>query len=199
MLKRPKQLSLLTPARKNTKLWWITEKSTYGGSMNYRKVARPFDSKKLTHAVLKAKLPGAIRFTKSQQSIRRIIDAAATEYSVKLKDLAINHDHIHLLFHTGRRENQACFLRLVAAELGRKYKLIRKQFGITSKGSIWIARPFTRLVSWNKKCLKIVKNYFAKNRDEASGFLEYKPRSHRLNSFLAQWRAELTPLLVNTT
>jgi hypothetical protein len=61
---RKQQLSLFKPPRKNTKLWWITEQHSYGGSMNYRKVARPFDSKKLTHAV---GVMGQAKLTKCDQ------------------------------------------------------------------------------------------------------------------------------------
>ena len=101
-------------------------------------------------------------------------------------DIAINRDHIHVLFYTKIRESQIRFLRLTSAEIGRKYKIIRKQWG-ASKGELWTARPFTRLVSWGKKSLDRVKKYFRQNRDEAMGFVEYKPRKQALSLFLAKW------------
>jgi REP element-mobilizing transposase RayT len=187
MLKKPKQLPLIKEPRKNTKLWWIVKQSTYGGSLNYRKVARPFDSKKLTHAVLMGAVGKELRFTKSSESIRKVIKETAKKYEVKIKELAINHDHIHILFYTKLRESQKRFLRFIAAELGRKYQKLREKFGIESTKSLWRQRPFTRLVSWGKKSLKIVVDYIKKNHDEAMGFIPYQPRQHRLTTFLKKW------------
>lgn len=184
---RAKQLSLLREPRRDTKLWWIVKQSTYGGSMNYRKVARPFDSKKLTHAVFKARLGSALRFTKSTESIRKLLDKVADACGVKIRDLAINHNHIHLLFSSRTREDQTRFLRLFAAEMGRKYKALRQKFGVRSDKSMWIHRPFTRLVSWGKKSLASVGRYFEKNRKEALGFIVYQPRQHRLALFMRRW------------
>lgn len=181
---RAKQIPLIKDPRTNTKLWWIRKQHAYGGEMNYRKVARPFDSKKLTHAVLKSRLGSALRFTRSQSSIRRVIAEVAEKYSVKIKDIAINHDHIHLLFSARRRDDQIRFLRLLAAELGRKYKTLKKKFGISIKGSMWLHRPFTRLVSWGKRSLRAAQDYIKRNRLEVLGVIAYRPRKHRLNRFL---------------
>jgi len=188
---RAKQLSLLKDPRRNTKLWWIQKQHAYGGALDYRKVARPFDSKKVTHAVLKARLGASLRFTRSQSSIRKVINVVAAKYSVKIRDLAINHDHIHLLFSARTREDQRSFLRLLAAELGRKYKGLLSKFGIRRNGSMWVHRPFTRLVAWGKRSLQNVTRYLEKNRNEACGFVEYEPRKHRLTEFLSAWASSL--------
>lgn len=188
---RTKQLLLIREPRRDTKLWWITKRTTYGGAMNYRKVARPFDSKRLTHAVFKARLGSALRFTRSQSSIQKVLEKVAQKCQVKIRDFAINHDHIHLLFSAKTRDAQARFLRLFAAEMGRKYKALREKFGVRFTGSMWMNRPFTRLVSWGKRSLLVVKRYLAKNRKEALGFVAYAPRKHRLEAFLRKWRAQL--------
>jgi REP element-mobilizing transposase RayT len=189
-MKRAKQLSLFKDPRKNTKRWWIEKQTTYGGSMEYRKVARPFDSKKLTHVVFSARLGTALRFTKSKQSTHKLLERLAKKYAVKIYELAVNHDHIHVLFATKRRQNQINFLRFFAAEMGRKYHAIARSFGIRAKGSIWRKRPFTRLVGWQKRSLAIVKNYIQKNRHEVLGFIDYQPRFHRLDQFLKRWAAQ---------
>ena len=189
-MSRPKQLSLFKDPRKKTKLWWIVKQTTYGGDLNYRKVARPFDSKKLTNAVFKSQLGTALRFTRSQLSIRKLLERVATACDVKIKDVAINHDHIHLLFAAKTKENQTRFLRLFAAEMGRKYKSLMRKFGIKKNGSMWKHRPFTRLVSWGKSSLDRVRDYFEKNRQEAAGLVEYMPRDHQLVVFLKQWKEQ---------
>lgn len=185
-----KQLQLIDDPRKKTKLWWIRKQYAYGGSMNYRKVARPFDSKKLTHAVFKAKLGKGIWFTRSQKYILELLNQVAQRYHIKVREVAVNKDHIHIVFYTKKRANQVGFLRFFAADMGRKYARIHRRFGIKSS-TIWIARPFTRLVSWGKRSRLALDNYLKKNRDEAMGFVEYAPRKHALNRFLRLWQVSL--------
>lgn len=113
---RAKQLSLLKDPRKNTKLWWIQKHHVYGGSLNYRKVARPFDSKKLNHVVFKADLGVALGFNRFEKAVREIIQKCAARYGVRVHELAVNVDHLHILTFSKSRESQTRFLRLVAAE-----------------------------------------------------------------------------------
>lgn len=181
-----RQLSLIKDPRKNTKLWWIVKQSVYGGSLNYRKVRRPFSRKKITHAVFKAQLGTALHFTKFESRVRAILKGAADRYGIRVKTLAIQNDHIHILFFTKSHEAQTRFLRFFSAELGRRYARLRRRLGYAKK-SLWVARPFTRLVSWAKKSVTTVQSYIKRNRLEAMGFLKYKTRTHRLNGFLKQW------------
>lgn len=186
---RAKQLSLLKDPRKNTKLWWIVKQTTYGGSMDYRKVKRPFDSKKLTHAVFKARLGRANGFMRRESTVREVLERAARRYGIRLNDLAVHHDHIHVVFYTKLRESQVRFLRFVAAELGRKFKTAKNHLGSVAK-SLWIGRPFTRLVSWGRKSLERIKKYIERNRNEVLGFVPYMPRKHRLTAFLVAWERQ---------
>ena len=101
----------------------------------------------------------------------------------------MNHDHIHILFYTKLKKAQTLFLRFIAAELGRKYKQLKKKFGISSKGALWRHRPFTRLVSWGKKSLQAAKNYIEKNRKEVAGIVAYEPREHRLAQLVREWNS----------
>lgn len=191
MLLRPKQLSLIKDPRKDSKLWWIVKQGMYGGDMNYRKLRRPFDSKKLTHSVFKSRPGYPLKFTAFKKTVREVLALSCARYGIKLKDSAINHDHIHILFYTNSREAQVRFLRFFAAELGRRFAALRKKLGY-GRISLWKKRPFTRLVSWGKRSLQIVQNYIRRNRDEAMGFTEYKPRNHALNAFLQKWQAQFS-------
>src|SRR5262249_9601626 len=100
-----KQLQLIKDPRTKTKLWWIKKQHSYGGSLNYRKVARPFDSKKLVHTVFKAKLGRSIWFTRWEKEIGKILRDTAHRYDIKLRDYAINKDHIHVESYTEQRAN----------------------------------------------------------------------------------------------
>ncbi len=184
-----KQLPLLKDPRQNTKLWWIVKRTNYGGSMNYRKVRRPFDSKMLTHAVFKARLGRSVRFSKFEGTVREILVTAAGRYGVRINDSAIHHDHIHLLFYTKTRESQVRFLRFFSAEMGRRYARLYRRMGWAAK-PLWVARPFSRLVSWGKKSLRHIKNYIRRNRFEALGFIPYRPRNHSIGRFLARWAGQ---------
>ncbi|MGE4131874.1 MAG: transposase [Bdellovibrionales bacterium] len=183
---RSKQLQLIKDPRKNTKKWWITKQHTYGGALSYRKLPRPFAKDKLVHGVFKAKIDGVLRFTKHQVTVRQVIDRASRRYGVKIKDIAIHHNHIHLLWYTRSKEAHTRFIRLFAAELGRYYARLRRKYRI-KPGPLWLARPFTRLVAWGKRSLAAVTHYIRKNRDEVMGFVAYIPRRHALNRFLSQW------------
>jgi REP element-mobilizing transposase RayT len=183
---------LLKDPRRNTKLWWIKKQTTYGGAMNYRKVARPFDTKKLVHVVLKARVGSQTRFTKSTKSIEALIHRATQRYQFRCHDLAVNTNHIHLLIYGKSRANLAKLLRFIAAEMGRVYKSILKQSGVRKTKSLWVARPFTRLVSWSRRSLQIVKKYIRKNRLEVLGFIAYQPRNHSLNVFLSKWNQQFS-------
>lgn len=183
------QLSLIKDPRIQTKLWWVVKRSTYGGSMNYRKVKRPFDSRMLTHAVFKGDVTEAVRFSKFGPTITQIILHSAKRYGIKIKDSAIHHDHIHLLFYTRSREAYSRFLRFFSAEMGRRYARLYKRMRFRPK-PLWKARPFTRLVSWGKKSLIRVRHYIRRNRWEALGFIKYQPRRHSLTSFLRNWEAQ---------
>ncbi|MGE4133692.1 MAG: transposase [Bdellovibrionales bacterium] len=180
---RSKQLKLLKDPRKNTKKWWITQQHTYGGALNYRKLPRPFDKNKLVHGVFKADISGGLRFTKHERPVRAILEKVSRRYGVKIKDLAINHNHIHLLWFTRSKESHTRFLRLFSAEMGRYYSRLKRQLRLAPK-LLWSARPFTRLVSWGKRSLDKLCRYIQKNRQEALGFLPYTPRKHSLSQFL---------------
>ncbi|MGE4130474.1 MAG: transposase [Bdellovibrionales bacterium] len=176
--------------RRNTKKWWITEQNTYGGALNYRKIPRPFAKDKLVHGVFKARVDGALRFTKHDKTIRPVIHKVAVRYGIKIKDLAIHHNHIHLLWYSRSREAHTRFLRLLAAEIGRAYARLRRRFRLKAE-TLWMARPFTRLVSWGRRSLKAVSAYIQKNRFEVMGFIPYTPRRHALAKFLTSWEKQM--------
>ncbi|MGE4130987.1 MAG: transposase [Bdellovibrionales bacterium] len=178
--------NLLKDPRKNTKKWWITKQHTYGGALNYRKLPRPFAKDKLVHGVFKADIRGGLRFTKHEKTVREILAQVSRRYGVRIKDVAINFNHIHLLWYSRSKEAHTRFIRLFAAELGRYYARLRRQYRI-KPGPLWQARPFTRLVSWGRRSLEAVARYIRKNRDEVLGFVSYQNRQHRLNAFLVAW------------
>lgn len=170
-----------------------------GGSLNYRKIKRPFDKRKLNHVVFKARLGPSIWFTKSQKSIAKVLQFSAQRYGIKLKSFAINRDHIHVLTWGGDQVTNGNFLRFFSAEMGRKYGRIFNKFGLSKRKNLWLHRPFSRQVSWGKKSIAKIMNYIKKNRDEALGFIQYTPRKHQmLAAFLAMWSERYYKVLAET-
>lgn len=198
-MKKSIQLSLIKKPRKNTKLWWIEEKKVYGGSLNYRKIKRPFDKSKLNHVVFKARLGSGIWFTKSQKSIANLLRSSARRYRIDLKSFGVCRDHIHVLTWGGDQSSQVKFLRFFSAEMGRKYGHIFDRFGLKKRRNLWLQRPFSRQVSWGKKSLAKITNYIKKNRDEALGFIQYTSRKDRgLSAFLEMWAVRFNDASIET-
>lgn len=187
-----KQLKLIKDPRKGTKLWWIQKQYVYGGSLSYRKVPRPFDSKKLCHTVFKADLMPNLGFSRFARSVRPIIIKSARRYGIQIHDMALQENHIHLLSYTKSRKGQLAFNRFLSAELGRFYARLRRRLGYSAR-TLWIERPFSRLVSWGRRSLSQIKNYIRRNRLEAIGFVKWQPRNHRLSEFLAIWSQSIIP------
>lgn len=184
---KAKQFSLLKEPRKNTKKWWVTKHSTYGRSLNYRKLARPFDSKKLAHVVFKARISGHTSLRKHEQNIKIILHNSAERYNVQIKSFSIQKDHLHVLIYTKYKEAYSRFLRLFSANVGRYYAKLFRSWGARKSKNIWVARPFTRLVSFKKRELNSVLNYIRRNSLEALGFISYIPRRHNINLFVKHW------------
>lgn len=99
---------------------------------------------------------------------------------------------MHILIQAQKREQLTAFLKTLAAEMGKMYQQLSLKYGVKRKGSLWVKRPYTRLVNWGKLSREKLKKYFEKNRKEALGFIAYEPRKHPLNQFLARWAAMQT-------
>lgn len=185
------QLSLLKEPRKHTKKWWVVKHSTYGGALNYRKLERPFDSKKLTHIVFKARTTQGTSFRKRETTIVKIMSQAAQKYGINIKSYSVQKDHVHVLTYTIHRQALTNFLRFFSAEVGRLYSKLFRSWGVHKTQNLWQARPFTRLVSFKKRDLETVRNYIRKNTFEALGFVEYHRSPSRLNIFLSKSLTEI--------
>ncbi len=173
---------------RNTLRWWVQEKQNYGGEFHYRKLPRPYDQKKLVHVVFKARVGSGIYLTSSSRSISKLLLETAQRYGVNIKNFVINKDHIHILCWNKIRTDFIHFLRFFSAQMGRVYKKIYARFGVSKPHSLWLTRPFTRLVSWGKKSVKIIQNYIEKNRSEVNGTAVYTDREGHLVEFIKQLR-----------
>ena len=88
----------------------------------------------------------------------------AGHFNLALLDGAVAQDHLHLVIRFLERKHYNAFIRSLSGLLARKL----------GKG-IWHLSPFTRVVGWGRE-FKTLREYIERNRLEAAGEIEYKPR-----------------------
>jgi len=158
-----------------------------GGSIRYRKAARPFDAQKALHAVLKSGLcTSEFHFNQplAKLKIEEIIRDLAKKTNVAIYKIAVAKDHIHILLHAKRLSSLKRFLRALAGVLAKRMRKWAKLRRIKLKaGAFWSARPYTTLVNFGKHWRNVL-NYLEKNRLEAAGFIAYTPRNHPIQKVL---------------
>lgn len=136
--------------------------NVHGGDLaiGKRKRRRPLSTRKPIHVVLKAK----IRLYPHRQFLAAQTNRYGEKFGVRIYDIAIGPDHIHLALVIHHRDAYKAFVRSLTAKVAR----------IFGKG-IWTLLPFTRVAAWGK-AYEELKKYFQKNRDEAAGLRAYEPR-----------------------
>ncbi|MCM2352060.1 MAG: transposase [Pseudobdellovibrio sp.] len=154
--------------------------------------ARPLSTKAPVHLVFKTESKSLRRGLRSPLGfylINRIIKQYARRFFVKVEQISINHDHLHLLVRFSKRSFGQYFLRVVAGQIAQQFKnngFLKAKY-VTDTPKLWKYRPFTRVIQGWKPYL-IVRNYIQLNLKEASGAIKYKPlRLRGLSS--SEWDA----------
>jgi putative transposase len=177
-------------------------KLSYGGSLRNQRVgrtARPLSTKAPIHCVLKINRKHTRIGLRSYQAfamINQLLNTYAKRFMVKVEQVSIQGDHIHLLIRASRRSPYQNFFRVVAGQiaqqfLGRKWLLVTdtpkgQKKGHGKRGKLWKYRPFTRIVvGW--RAYKIVRHYIQLNEKEILGEIPYrKERLKGLSS--SEWK-----------
>lgn len=148
--------------------------------------ARPLATKAPVHLVLKvdrAKIVKGFRSPLGFKICQTVIQTYASRFYVKIEQLAICGDHIHLLVRLSKRSLAQSFLRVVAGQIAQGFK--NNGFWVTDTQRIWKFRPFTRVIQGWKPYL-ITKDYVRLNAKEATGEIKYsKQRLKGLSS--SEW------------
>ena len=158
-LKKSKQLQFAFPNvnQKNLK--------TFGGEslVGKRKTVRPLSDKKPIHLVLRSNSVKV--FTPTNKSLKRLIYNLAEKYSIKIYELALNHNHIHFVIKLKDKELYKFFIR----ELTSKMALaIRKK--LPHLKTILSLRPWTRILEWKRDFENVI-NYVILNIEESMGWV----------------------------
>jgi REP element-mobilizing transposase RayT len=197
-MKKAKQLSLFKSELKH-----------FGGALLHgrRRKSRPLNRKDPIHLVIRSSWAGAIPQTSlthrsNSGAIRKILNQYGKKYGVRLYQIAIVSNHIHLVLripHTGAYRN---FIRVVTGAIAehvmrrQSFKLFKQwvlQAGdprrakeIQGKGQrFWQFRPFTRILNWGRD-YRTCMRYLVQNRLEALGFIPYQPRKRKSMKSLAE-------------
>jgi REP element-mobilizing transposase RayT len=142
----------------------------HGGELakGRRKNRRPLAKKRPIHLVLKAKR----EFGQGRQAVVQETKRLAAKFGLKIYDLALAKDHLHLVLTIPSRKNYISFIRALTGLLARKL----------GKG-IWLLLPFSRVSIWGK-AYRELRKYLEQNRLEAAGVAPYKART----DWYRRWR-----------
>ena len=135
--KKPKQLQFGCVGKNQKHL------KIFGGEtlVGKRKTARPLSDKKPIHLVLRSNSVKV--FTPTNKSLKRLIYNLAEKYTIKIYELALNHNHIHFVIKLKDKELYKFFIR----ELTSKMALaVRKK--LPHLKTILSLRPWTRILEW---------------------------------------------------
>lgn len=147
------------PRAKQLQLFEIKTKTAFGGSLNQgkRKEARPLDSTRPVHLIFKADQEDLL--LANREMVERVLRHNAGKLGVKIRSIAVNADHIHLVIGFLSRDTFNKWIRGVTGVLARKIK-----------GLSWRQLPYTEILNWGRH-LRRAENYVEENRSEAEFIL----------------------------
>ena len=156
---KPAQLALIS-----------TVARAHGGSLRQgkRKIARPIDSKRALHVVLRsyrARGDWSMLTKRNKGIVALLVDDTAKRFGVKVYRFENVGNHLHILLRGRRRREIQNFLRVLPQRIMFQITGARKG---NPRGRFWDVLAYSRVVQWGRE-FKIVKNYLGKNMLEALG------------------------------
>jgi putative transposase len=179
---------------------------SHGGSLRQVRAgrhARPLSTKDPLHLVLKAHREVIGQGFRAQPRfilIHKVLKQYAKRFLIKIEQVSIQGDHIHLLIRTSKRSQFQSFFRVLSGQIAQRFvneglltvtdtpapALVQAQIPGSSSGpaptaaaivnrrmKLWKHRPFTRVVKgW--KAYQTVKSYVRLNEKEACGEILYR-------------------------
>lgn len=184
-----KQIALLPKTKRRTE---------HGGSLllGKRRTKRPLSLKSPHHLVLRSDFAyGRRALTRHRPLIHRVIRKAQKRFDIKVHEIGIEFNHIHLDARGRTRSGLQNFFRVVAGHIAQEIlREVPIKPGEKSRGGVhhpsaggapqvkrekenkfWQTRIYTRIVSWGRDWLA-VKAYIIQNRLEGLGLVPYQPR-----------------------
>ena len=144
---KARQLEFENFKSKQEKILNLNLKKGFGGELQFgrRKEKRPLSTTLPMHLVLKSESVKV--FTPSNKSLKSLIYKTAEKYSIKIYELALNHNHMHFILKLKTKESYNHFIR-----------------ELTSKMAVAIRRYLVRLSSAGSKAALSFQNESASGR-----------------------------------
>jgi len=157
----------------------------YGGTLlkGRRKSKRPLSKKHPLHLVVRSeKAKGRASFFYFKKDIEYFIKKHGRRFGVKIYQVAIQSNHLHLVL---RIHNRKLYGKFISAVTGAIAHRVCRGAGLEKQNrSFWQARPFTRILNWGRD-YKQTLSYLTRNTLEALGFIPYKPRKNAYVRYLS--------------
>lgn len=187
----------------------------FGGRLLHgkRRKIRPLSSKEPIHIVMRsswAKGANSFLSARNKNEIQKLINVISQKYFIRVYQVAIAGNHLHLILKISHRGNYKTFVRVLAGSIAshimkkQSFKLFKNSVLNQERGDphpgatelqgisqqFWQFRPWTRVLHWGKDFKKCC-GYLRQNVLEALGFIKYKPRK----DYYAEWLQQTTPVL----
>jgi len=146
--------------------------SAFGGSRltSNPKTARPISSKHLMHIILKSEeAHGKLSFLRKERELLKVARGLGAKLNVRINDIVVMSNHIHLLLLVKSRRGFASFLRAYSGIIARKILGAEKARPAALR-KLFKGRPFSRIVAAGRKSWRLISRYFELNRLEKLGF-----------------------------
>ncbi len=135
----------------------INKSLSYGGTLRQKRNGRgtrPLSSREPLHLVLKVnkeKVSRGLRTPKRFLLIHQILEKYALKFFVKVEQISVQGDHIHINLRATRRSNYQSFFRVLAGQIAQQFEKAGLLTAVTDtpgRGKktgrgLWRYRPFT--------------------------------------------------------
>ena len=138
--------------------------------------ARKLTTKNLHHAVFKIQrraLPKGLRSPRNFTTVNAVIRQYARRFLIRIDQLAIQSDHIHLTLRATRRSHFQFFFRVVAGQIAQRL-MTDTPTEPSSLPRLWKHRPWTRVIARSQSAERIARAYVRLNAEEARGERAYR-------------------------
>ena len=164
--------------------------------------ARSLSSKDPIHLVMKANretIRGGFRSYKRYFLIQKLVRIYSKRFFIKIEQVSIQGDHVHLLIRISRRSLCHSFLRVLSGQIAQQFQdqgltafnavekkdkylpkstSLKEEKAVTdtpkhrSRMRLWKYRPFTQVVK-GYRAYRTVRDYISLNEAEALGVISY--------------------------
>ena len=153
------------------------KRTEHGGAIRSgrRKLARPIDSKRPMHLVVrseKARGTFSLLSYRHEKKIRFLVQSQAKRYGVRVYRYANSGNHLHLVV---RARTRAGFQNFVRALTGKVAQLVTSAKKGQAFGKFWDGLAYSRVAEWGRAFRNIV-DYVIINELEAAGIFGFRKK-----------------------